>query len=161
MQTQEEFDITIGRLDRVLSLMVNWAKDVRKVNDRVDDGSITGIDCIDPANQQTLKHHAEDMIAAGQKILECLDHVKGTPQPKPATAPQKLIQQTPPFTPRAMKVLNFSREAACSRGDDFVGTEHLLIALVREREGIAWNALTHFLDVNAFRDYVISLLPQK
>lgn len=76
LPTQEEFDLTIGRLDRVLSLMVNWGKDCNNINKGP-------FEVIDPANQQTLKHHAEDMIAAGEKILKDLGKsVEGTPQPK-------------------------------------------------------------------------------
>lgn len=70
--TQEEFDLTVGRLDRVLSVLVNWGRSIKK----------DGFYLIDEPNAQTLKHHAEDMIAAGQKILRDLGHeVEGTPQP--------------------------------------------------------------------------------
>lgn len=63
---QELFDMTIGRLDRVLSELVSYARQG-----------------VDGPNSQTLKHHAEDMIAAGQHILKKLGHVEeGTPQPK-------------------------------------------------------------------------------
>jgi hypothetical protein len=65
MTTQELFDLTIGRLDHVLSLLVLASKRVE----------------LDEANRQTLKHHAEDMIAAGQAILGRLAGVEGTPQP--------------------------------------------------------------------------------
>lgn len=68
---QDEFDLTIGRLDRVLSLLVNWGRSVKR-----QDGYL------DEENTQTLKHHAEDMIAAGQKILKDIGvTVEGTPQP--------------------------------------------------------------------------------
>lgn len=63
---QDDFDNTIGRLDRVLSKMVIWGKEKD----------------LDQPNKQTLKHHAEDMVAAGQKILKDLGQaVEGTPQP--------------------------------------------------------------------------------
>jgi len=69
---QEQFDLTIGRLDRVLSLIVNWGRTVKR-----------GEPLLDLSNQQTLKHHAEDMIAAGQKILRDLgEELEGTPQPE-------------------------------------------------------------------------------
>jgi hypothetical protein len=63
---QDDFDNTIGKLDRVLSKMVLWGKDKN----------------VDLPNKQTLKHHAEDMIAAGQKILKDLGDIEGTPQPE-------------------------------------------------------------------------------
>lgn len=55
---QDDFDNTIGRLDRVLSKMVLWGSDQD----------------LDTPNRQTLKHHAEDMIGAGEKILKDLDY---------------------------------------------------------------------------------------
>lgn len=72
-QAREDFDITIGQLDRVLSKLVLWGKQTREHN------------ILDNPDRQTLKHHAEDMIAAGQKILECLEGVEGTPQPATLT----------------------------------------------------------------------------
>jgi hypothetical protein len=51
---QDVFDSMIGRLDRILSLMIAYVEDPG----------------LDTANRQTLKHHAEDMIGAGQKILK-------------------------------------------------------------------------------------------
>jgi hypothetical protein len=62
---QADFDMTIGRLDRVLSKMVDWGRLVKSQSGVIDP-------VIDIANQQTLKHHAEDMIAAGNKILKDL-----------------------------------------------------------------------------------------
>jgi hypothetical protein len=63
---QDDFDLTIGRLDNIMSVLVIWGRTH---------------DQLDPANVQTLKHHAEDMIAAGQKILKDLGKVEGLPQP--------------------------------------------------------------------------------
>lgn len=72
---QNEFDLTIGQLDRVLSKLVGWGRIAKKPP--------TGFTGMDDPNKQTLKHHAEDMIAAGQKILRDLGHeVEGTPQPE-------------------------------------------------------------------------------
>lgn len=71
---QDEFDQTIGRLDHVLSKLVGWGRFCKSGS-----GHTLGLD---DANQQTLKHHAEDMIAAGEKILRDLGkEVEGTPQP--------------------------------------------------------------------------------
>jgi len=42
-----------------------------------------------------------------------------------------------PFTPRAKKIFQNAREEAKCLGDKFVGTEHLLLALIREDEGVA------------------------
>ena len=48
-----DFDLSIGQLDRVMSKLIAWSKDRAR----------------DEHDQQTLKHHAEDMIAAGEKML--------------------------------------------------------------------------------------------
>ncbi len=82
---QDEFDLTIGRLDRVLSKLVGWGRLSKQRNkphsERVSPITVDNLQ-MDEANQQTLKHHAEDMIAAGQKILKDLGkEVEGTPQP--------------------------------------------------------------------------------
>ncbi len=46
-----------------------------------------------------------------------------------------------PFTPRAKKVLEYSLEEARSLGHNYIGTEHLLLGLLREEEGIAAQVL--------------------
>jgi len=53
-----------------------------------------------------------------------------------------------PFTPRARKVLELSLREAVSRGDNYIGTEHLLLATAAENEGVAARVLLDF-DVNA------------
>ncbi len=70
---QDDFDLIIGRLDRVLSKLVGWGKKAKRRNKLLAEGKIGDLDgemkFVDEANQQTLKHHAEDMIAAGRKML--------------------------------------------------------------------------------------------
>src|SRR6266511_2428979 len=46
-----------------------------------------------------------------------------------------------PFTPRAKKVLELSLREALQLGDSFIGTEHILLGLIREGEGLATKAL--------------------
>jgi len=46
-----------------------------------------------------------------------------------------------PFTPRAKKVLELSLREALQLGDSFIGTEHILLGLIREGEGLATQAL--------------------
>lgn len=82
---QEHFDLTIGRLDRVLSELVGWGR-LSKQRNELHSERVSQLTAemlwMDQPNQQTLKHHAEDMIAAGQKILKDLGReVEGTPQP--------------------------------------------------------------------------------
>jgi ATP-dependent Clp protease ATP-binding subunit ClpC len=50
---------------------------------------------------------------------------------------------SPPFTPRAKKVLELSLREALQLGHSYIGTEHILLGLVREGEGVAatvWSA---------------------
>src|SRR6202040_3137851 len=46
-----------------------------------------------------------------------------------------------PFTPRAKKVLELSLREAISLGHDYIGTEHILLGLIREGDGVAAQVL--------------------
>jgi ATP-dependent Clp protease ATP-binding subunit ClpC len=64
-----------------------------------------------------------------------------------------------PFTPRAKKVLELSAEEARSMGHNYIGTEHLLLGLLREGEGIASQVLFNIgLDINTARKATAELL---
>jgi Clp amino terminal domain, pathogenicity island component len=64
-----------------------------------------------------------------------------------------------PFTPRAKKVLELSLREALSLGHDWIGTEHILLGLVRENEGVAARVLLDFgADAETIRDGVVSRL---
>jgi ATP-dependent Clp protease ATP-binding subunit ClpC len=72
-------------------------------------------------------------------------------------------QQAPtghiPFTPRAKKVLELSLREALQLGHSYIGTEHLLLGLIREGEGVAAQVLTKLgADTNKVRQQVIQLL---
>ncbi len=64
-----------------------------------------------------------------------------------------------PFTPRAKKVLELSLREALQLGHNYIGTEHLLLGLIREGEGVAAQVLrTLGADLNRVRQAVIQLL---
>ncbi|MEV4902024.1 ATP-dependent Clp protease ATP-binding subunit [Citricoccus sp. NPDC055426] len=72
-------------------------------------------------------------------------------------------QQTPsghiPFTPRAKKVLELSLREALQLGHNYIGTEHILLGLIREGEGVAAQVLVKLgADLNRVRQTVIQLL---
>ena len=72
-------------------------------------------------------------------------------------------QQAPPghipFTPRAKKVLELSLREALQLGHDYVGTEHILLGLIREGDGVAAQVLVKLgADLNRVRQQVIQLL---
>jgi len=72
--------------------------------------------------------------------------------------------QTPPtghipFTPRAKKVLELSLREALQLGHNYIGTEHILLGLIREGEGVAAQVLVKLgADLNKVRQQVIQLL---
>ena len=72
-------------------------------------------------------------------------------------------QQAPsghiPFTPRAKKVLELSLREALQLGHNYIGTEHILLGLIREGEGVAAQVLVRLgADLNRVRQQVIQLV---
>src|SRR5579863_8245457 len=66
---------------------------------------------------------------------------------------------SPPFTPRAKKVLELSLREALQLGHKYIGTEHMLLGLVREGEGVAAQVLISLgADLAKVRQQVIQLL---
>lgn len=80
---------------------------------------------------------------------------------------EKLVQSGPdmvtlgrlPHTPRAKKVLEFSMEEARNLNHNYVGTEHILLGLLREQEGVAAQVLMNLsLKLDDVREEVLNLL---
>jgi ATP-dependent Clp protease ATP-binding subunit ClpC len=80
---------------------------------------------------------------------------------------EKLVQPGPqtqvigdiPFTPRSKKALELSAEEARALGHNYIGTEHLLLGLVKEGEGMAFRVLLNLgLDLGKLRNEVMELL---
>jgi ATP-dependent Clp protease ATP-binding subunit ClpC len=64
-----------------------------------------------------------------------------------------------PFTPRARKVLELALQEGLSLGHHYIGTEHLLLGLVRENDGVAVRVLLEFdADADTIRNEVIRML---
>jgi ATP-dependent Clp protease ATP-binding subunit ClpC len=64
-----------------------------------------------------------------------------------------------PFTPRAKKVLELSLRESQQLGHDYIGTEHILLGLIREGEGVAAQVLVELgADLNRVRQQVLQLL---
>jgi ATP-dependent Clp protease ATP-binding subunit ClpC len=86
---------------------------------------------------EAVRSQVEDMIGQGQ------------------SAPTGHI----PFTPRAKKVLELSLREALQLGHNYIGTEHILLGLIREGEGVAAQVLQKLgADLNRVRQQVIQLL---
>jgi KAP family P-loop domain/Clp amino terminal domain, pathogenicity island component len=85
---------------------------------------------------------------------------------KVQAAIESIIDSTPeppqgqiPFTPRAKKTLELGLREALSLGDNYIGTEHLLLGLAREMEGVAAHILREMgLDQETIRDAVIAAM---
>jgi ATP-dependent Clp protease ATP-binding subunit ClpC len=70
-----------------------------------------------------------------------------------------LLRAQIPFTPRAKKVLELALREALSLGHNYIGTEHILLGLVRENEGVAARILLDFdADSEKIRNEVIRML---
>ena len=80
---------------------------------------------------------------------------------------EKLVQPGPstvvsgdlPFTPKAKKVIELAMDEARTLGHNYIGTEHLLLGLIREGEGVASQVLMNLgLELEKVREEVMSLL---
>jgi len=69
------------------------------------------------------------------------------------------IDQPPHYTPRAKKVIELSMDEARKIGHSYVGTEHILLGLIREGEGVAARVLNNLgVSLNKARQQVLQLL---
>src|SRR6266699_3525352 len=88
-------------------------------------------------SQEAVRQQVEEIIGQGQQ------------------APSGHI----PFTPRAKKVLELSLREALQLGHNYIGTEHILLGLIREGDGVAAQVLVKLgADLNRVRQQVIQLL---
>jgi hypothetical protein len=74
---------------------------------------------------------------------------------------QQIPSEHIPFTPRAKKVMELSLREALQLGHDYIGTEHILLGLIREGDGVAAQVLIRLgADLNRVRQQVIAVLYQ-
>lgn len=80
---------------------------------------------------------------------------------------EKLVQPGPasimsgdiPFTPQAKKAIELAMDEANAMGHNYIGTEHLLLGLIREGEGVAYQVLSNLgLDLNRVREAIMDIL---
>ncbi|MEM6570301.1 MAG: ATP-dependent Clp protease ATP-binding subunit [Planctomycetota bacterium] len=75
------------------------------------------------------------------------------------TGPSMVTMGQLPFTPRAKKVLELSMEEAGNLGHNYIGTEHLLLGLIKENEGIAAQVLLNLgVKLEDVREEVLDFL---
>jgi ATP-dependent Clp protease ATP-binding subunit ClpC len=86
---------------------------------------------------ETVRQQTEEIIGRGQ-----------------SASPERV-----PFTPRAKKVLELALRESLQMGHTYIGTEHILLGLIREGDGVAAQVLTRLgADLSRVRQQVIRLL---
>jgi ATP-dependent Clp protease ATP-binding subunit ClpA len=82
--------------------------------------------------------------------------------PKPRRRWFRKIVDHSPFTPRSRKVLELSLREALALKHNYIGTEHILLGLIREGNGLATRILTDAdVDMTALRESVVASIPAK
>jgi ATP-dependent Clp protease ATP-binding subunit ClpC len=96
---------------------------------------------------QALVKSGVSLSAAREKVVAVIGEGPGTP-------PSHI-----PFTPRAKKVLELALREAIALGHNYIGTEHQLLGLVREGEGVAAKVLTSLgVTLEGLRGQILDLL---
>ncbi|RKY38047.1 MAG: ATP-dependent Clp protease ATP-binding subunit ClpC [Candidatus Omnitrophota bacterium] len=73
--------------------------------------------------------------------------------------PASVMSGDIPFTPQAKKAIELAMDEANSMGHNYIGTEHLLLGLIREGEGVAYQVLTNLgLDLGRVREAIMDIL---
>ena len=105
----------------------------------IDEGDGTGVKALESLgiSLDAVRQQVEEIIGQGQH------------------APSGHI----PFTPRAKKVLELSLCESVQLGHDYIGTEHILLGLIRQGDGVAAQVLVKLgADLNRVRQQVIQLI---
>ncbi|MCU0666856.1 MAG: ATP-dependent Clp protease ATP-binding subunit [Candidatus Omnitrophica bacterium] len=113
------------------------------------------------------EHILLGLLREGEGVAAAVLQKMGTSLENIRLEIEKLVQPGPatqiigdiPFTPRAKKALELAAEEARALGHNYIGTEHLLLGLIREGEGVASQVLLNLgLDLNAVRSEIMELL---
>src|ERR1043165_7803451 len=88
-----------------------------------------------------------------------LPKIRGEVEKIVKTGPSMVTMGQLPFTPRAKKVLELALEEASNLGHNYIGTEHILLGLIRERDGKAAKVLTNLsVKLETVREEVLDFL---
>jgi hypothetical protein len=91
-----------------------------------------------------------------------LDKIRHEVEKIVRTGPSTVTMVQLPFTPRAKKVLELSMEEAAQLSHNYLGTEHLLLGLIRENEGIAAAVLMNLgVELEEVREEVLEFLGEQ
>ena len=100
---------------------------------------------------EAVRRQVEEVVGNGRAVRLRVEEIVGQGQ----AAPTGHI----PFTPRAKKVLELSLREALQLGHNYIGTEHILLGLIREGEGVAAQVLQKLgADFGRVRQTVLQLL---
>src|SRR5918992_937112 len=100
---------------------------------------------------EAVRRQVEEVVGNGQAVRLRVEEIIGQGR----TAPTGHI----PFTPRVKKVLELSLREALKLGHTYIGTEHILLGLIREGEGVAAQVLQKLrADFDRVRQTVLQLL---
>ncbi|MBL7131518.1 MAG: ATP-dependent Clp protease ATP-binding subunit [Candidatus Omnitrophica bacterium] len=107
-----------------------------------------------------LIHEGEGVAAAVlQKMGMSLESIRLEIEKLVQLGPSTQILGDVPFTPRSKKSLELAAEEARALGHNYIGTEHLLLGLIREGEGVASQVLLNLgLDLNRVRSEIMEIL---
>jgi len=88
-----------------------------------------------------------------------LESVRNEVEKQVGTGPDQKVIGNVPYTPRVKKVLAFAAKEAKALNHSYVGTEHILLGLLREGDGVAARVLKHFnLELEATRNSILAEL---
>src|SRR5208282_4230593 len=113
------------------------------------------------------EHILLGLIKEGSGVASCILKNLGVDLRKIRLEVEKLIQSGPdmitmgklPQTPRAKKVVEYAMDEARNLNHNYVGTEHLLLGLLREQEGVAAQVLMNLgMKLEDVREEVLNLL---
>jgi len=107
-----------------------------------------------------LLREGEGVAAAVLQSLNMnLDNIRLEVEKLVQPGPTTVVSGDLPFTPKAKKVMELAMDEARALGHNYIGTEHLLLGLIREGEGVASQVFMNLgLDLERVRDEVIKLL---
>jgi len=113
------------------------------------------------------EHILLGLVREGEGVAAAVLASLGVSADKVRLEVEKLVQPGPstvisgdlPFTPKAKKVIELAMEEARSLGHNYVGTEHLLLGLIKEGEGVASQVLMNLgLELERVREEVMNIL---
>src|SRR5688572_9549432 len=107
-----------------------------------------------------LLREGEGVAAAVLQSLNMnLDNIRLEVEKLVQPGPTTVVSGDLPFTPKAKKVMELAMDEARALGHNYIGTEHLLLGLIREGEGVASQVFMNMgLDLEKVREEVIKLL---